>query len=151
MIVQAKFGYWGVNMSRILIIVLVCLLPVSVLCGCSRSESSLCGGIVVSFEVGGEVYNVFITDEEAIEEVFAVQRGDSQATIPSGKLLRGSQCYNLPWSWHIDPEDIHMAESTIELCDGLPSHVEDKLGYWVDTVGRFCPWDARIIHIEDYR
>lgn len=138
-------------MSRVLGIVLICLLLVSILCSCSRSGSSLCGGIVVSFDVNGEVYNVFITDEEAIEDVFAVQRGESQAMIPSGKLLRGSQCYNLPWGWHIDPEDIHMAESTIALCDGLPSHVEDDLDYWVDTVERFCPWSAKIVHIEDYR
>jgi hypothetical protein len=59
--------------------------------------------------------------------------------------------YNQPWSWHIDSEDIHMAEMTIELCDGLPSHVENDLDYWVDTVGRFCPWQATLVNITDYR
>lgn len=106
---------------------------------------------MVTFEVDGEMYNVFITNEDTIEQAFAVQGGESQATIPNGKLVRGSKCYNLPWGWHIDTEDIHMAESTIALCDGLPSHIEENLDYWIDTIERFCPWSATIIHIEDYR
>ena len=44
-----------------------------------------------------------------------------------------------------------MAEVTIELCDGLPSHVEEDLDYWADTVKRFCPWHAKIVRIEDFR
>jgi hypothetical protein len=44
-----------------------------------------------------------------------------------------------------------MAEMTIELCDGLPSYVENDLDYWVDTVGRFCPWQAELTSITDYR
>jgi hypothetical protein len=51
------------------------------------------------------------------------------ATIPSGRLVRGPVFYNEPWSWHIDPEDIFMAEVTIELYDGIPSQVEDNLDY----------------------
>ena len=138
-------------MYRQFVIGLTVILLVALLSGCIRSESSLCDGIVVTFAVGGEIYNVFITNEDTIEDVFAVQRGESQATIPSGRLVEGSKCYNLPWSWHVDPEDIHMAEFTIELCDGLPSHVEKDLDYWVKTVERFCPWSATIVHIEDYR
>ncbi len=112
---------------------------------------SLSGGILVTFDVNGETYSVFTTNEETITRVFAVQRGESQATIPSGRLIRGGVFYNEPWSWHIDPEDVHMAEFTIELCDGIPSHVEENLDYWVDTVQRFCPWNARIVSIEDFR
>ena len=138
-------------MGKLIEIGLTCVLFIALLSGCVRTESSLCGGIVVTFRVSGEMYNVFITNEDTIEEAFAAQRGESPATIPSGKLVEGSKCYNLPWSWHIDPEDVHMAEFTIELCDGLPSHVEDNLDYWINTVGRFCPWGATIVHIEDYR
>ena len=112
---------------------------------------ALSGGILVSFDVLGENYNIFITNEETIEDVFAVQRGESNALIPSGRLIKGSVQYNEPWSWHIDSEDIHMAEVTIELCDGKPSQVEAQLDYWVDVVQRFCPWSARILKIEDYR
>ena len=138
-------------MNKFLVTAVTCTLLVILMSGCTTSESSLCGGVVVTFDVNREMYNVFITNEETIEAVYAVQRGESLATIPNGRIIEGSKCYNLPWSWHIDPEDIHMAEFTIELCDGLPSHVEQDLDYWVKTVERFCPWSATIVHIEDYR
>jgi hypothetical protein len=136
--------------SRILVVAALCLLVTSLLGGCSESESSLCGGIVVTFGVETERYNVFITNEQAIEDVFAVDRGGSDATIPDGRLNRGAVCYNLPWEWHVDPEDIRMVVGYTG-CDGLPSQVQDDLDYWVDTVGRFCPANATILHIEDYR
>ena len=114
-------------------------------------KPALTGGIMVTFDVLGEKYSVFITNGNTIEQVFAVQRGESAAKIPSGKLIEGSVSYNEPWSWHIDPEDIHMAELTIELCDGTPSQVEENLDYWLSAVKRFCPWSATIVRIEDYR
>jgi hypothetical protein len=136
-------------------IILICLLIIAVSGGCSKSTPPLSDGILVTFDVSGETYKVtykvFITNEDTIEEVFAVQQGKSQATIPSGRLIKGSVSYNEPWSWHIDSEDIHVAEFTIELCDGLPSHVEADLDYWVSTVKRFCPWNAKIVEIEDFR
>ena len=146
-------------MGRLPAIGLILLLLCLPLLGCAKSEPSatpsptpsLSGGILVTFDVNGETYRIFIKNEETIEQVFAVQRGESQAKIPSGKLLRGSVWYNEPWSWHIDSEDIQMVEVTIELCDGIPSHVEANLDYWVDTVGRFCPWNATIVQIEDFR
>lgn len=138
-------------MSRIVTFSRVGLLLLLILYGCSESEPSLSGGILVTFDVVGETYNVFITNENTIEQVFAVNRGESQATIPSGKLIKGSVFYNEPWNWHVDSEDIHMAELTIELCDGLPSNIEEDLDYWVSTVKRFCPWSAEIVDIEDFR
>lgn len=116
-----------------------------------KKKSELSGGILVTFNVVGELYSIFITNPDTIEQVFAVDRGESAATIPSGKLIRGTAFYNQPWSWYIDSEDIHMAEFIIELCDGTPSQVEANLDYWVDTVQRFCPWSAKIDRIEDFR
>jgi hypothetical protein len=108
-----------------------------------NKKPALSGGILVTFEVIDERYSVFITNQKAIEQVYAVQKGESQATIPSGRIVRGSVPYNQPWSWHIDSEDIGMAEFTIELCDGKPSHVEADLDYWVETVGFFCPLECQ--------
>ncbi len=111
----------------------------------------LSGGILVTFDVEGEEYKIFVENEETIADILAVDSGESQATIPSGKIIGEPVFYNEPWSWHIDPLDIHMAEFTIEVCSGLPSHVEDDLDYWVNTVGRFCPWSAEIVEIRDFR
>jgi hypothetical protein len=111
----------------------------------------LSGGILVTFDVVGEQYSIFMTNNKTIEEVFAVQRGESRAIIPNGLIVKGAVFYNLPWSWHIDSEDIHMAEMTIELYDGLPSFVESELEYWLESVHRYAPWSATIKAIEDFR
>ncbi|MBN1376002.1 MAG: hypothetical protein JXA01_07595 [Dehalococcoidia bacterium] len=111
----------------------------------------LTGGILVTFEVVNERYSIFVTNESAIQQIFAVERGESNAGIPSGRIIDGPVFYNQPWSWHIDPEDIQMAELTIELCDGTPSMVEENLDYWLESVGRFCPWSASIVEIQDFR
>jgi hypothetical protein len=111
----------------------------------------LSGGILVTFDVEGEKYRVFVKNESAIDDIYALQRGESQAAIPSGRIIAEPVFYNQPWSWHIDPMDIQMAEFTIEVCSGLPSHVENDLDYWVNSIQRFCPWSAKIVEIVDRR
>jgi hypothetical protein len=115
-----------------------------------NKKPKISGGVLVTFDVNGENYRVFTKNPTTIEQVFAVQKGESQATIPSGKLIRGTE-YNQPWAWHIDGDDIHMADVTIELCEGTPSQVEANLEYWINTVKRFCPWNAKIVKVEDLR
>jgi len=125
---------------------------VLILAACSSPTSpELEGGVLATFDVQGETYSIFITNAQTIEQVLALSNGLGTARIPSGKLVRGQEGYNVPWSWHIDPQDVEMAEVTMELCDGRPSDVEKDLDYWVDTVGRFCPWTAVLVAVKDYR
>jgi hypothetical protein len=44
-----------------------------------------------------------------------------------------------------------MAEFAIEVCDGRPSYVEENVDEFVGTVGRYCPWQARLVELRDYR
>jgi hypothetical protein len=123
-----------------------------VLAACSSPTSpGLEGGMLATFDVQGERYSIFITNAKTIEQVLALSNGQSAARIPSGRLVKGREAYNAPWSWHIDPEDVEMAEVTMELCDGRPSDVEKDIDYWVGTVGRFCPWSAVLVALKDYR
>ena len=117
------------------------------------TPSPLARGILATFDVVGEEFKVWVTNPETIEAILALQAGKSQATIPNGAIRRGAGQgdHNAPWSWHLDPDDIEMAEMTIELCDGAPSFVEDELDYFMDTVKRYCPWGARLIKVEDLR
>jgi hypothetical protein len=130
--------------------VLIFLFLIPALAGC-QSEPVLSGGILVTFDVEGEIYKIFITNKDTIADVFAVAHSESMATIPNGKIIGEPVFYNKPWSWHIDPQDIQMAEFTIEVCSGLPSFVESDMDYWVNTLGRLCPWSAEIVNIEDLR
>ncbi|MEM4417002.1 MAG: hypothetical protein QXD32_02975, partial [Nitrososphaerota archaeon] len=95
-------------------------------------------------DVQGERFTIYVTDPETIRLAEENMRGGNNL-FPTGALARGDGGFNKPWSWHLIPETVRMAEVSIELCDGLPSHIEQDLDYWIDTVGQFCPWSGRIV------
>jgi hypothetical protein len=115
--------------------------------------TGLVGGVLATFEVVDNTFSVWVTNETTIQQLFDLWAGASSANIPNGRILRGpgEAGHNEAWSWHLDPEEIEMAEATIELCDGTPSYVEETLDYWVDTVGYYCPWSAELIRLYDFR
>jgi hypothetical protein len=115
--------------------------------------AQLTGGVLFTFDVEGEEFNVWVTNPDTIQQLLDLQAGTSSANIPNGRILRGpgEADHNAPWSWHLDPQDIEMAEITIELCDGMPSYVEANLDEFVDTVQRYCPWAAELASLQDLR
>jgi hypothetical protein len=63
----------------------------------------------------------------------------------NGPIDRGDGGHNQPWTWHFVPDQWDLVELSMELCDGNPTDVENDPDYWVDTVGVFCPWSARVV------
>lgn len=92
----------------------------------------------------GETFRVRIHDSDVIAEAERLLASDEQRII-TGPLRRGDGGVNDPWSWHLDPDSVEFADFTIELCDGCPHMVEDDLDYWIDTVGRYCPWSTELV------
>ncbi len=115
--------------------------------------SELQGGVLATFDVSGEHFNLWTTNEETITDILALQADPTLATFPNGPILRGpgEADHNGPWSWHLDPAATEMAEMTIEVCDGRPSYVEANVDEFVDTVGRYCPWSAELVEVQDLR
>jgi hypothetical protein len=111
------------------------------------------GGVLATFDVYGEQFRVWVTNPATIEQILALANGQGTATIPVGRVRYGpgQAAHNRPWNWHLDPWDIEMAESTIELCDGTPSYVDAHLDEWIATVGIYCPWGAVLVDVEDFR
>ncbi len=70
--------------------------------------------------------------------------GREAPSIPIGIVVRGDPSVNTGWSWHLDPDSFEFADATTEVCDGLPSYVED------DTITSefFCPWSAKVVDVE---
>jgi hypothetical protein len=113
---------------------------------------ALRGGVLATFEVEGERFRVWTTNPQTIHDLHELRRGTSTANIPNGRILRGPgrARHNAPYHWHLDPQDITMAEVAIEVCDGLPSYVEENVDEFVERVGRYCPWAAQLVELRDY-
>ena len=100
-------------------------------------------GAVVTFQVVNESFRVHLLDERQIDAAHRAANGGA-ARIPIGRLVAGTGV-NLGWSWHL--EDVEFAELTTEVCDGRPSDVERE-GITFGG-GRFCPWTARVLAIDE--
>lgn len=130
---------------------------VAALAACGDSlptpPEELDGGVLATFEVQSERFHVWTRDPGTIQQLEALEEGESRASIPNGELRRGAGPgeFNAPWSWHMDPESVGMTEVAAEVCDGKPSFVESEVDYFVDEVGRYCPWSAELVGLQDLR
>jgi hypothetical protein len=102
------------------------------------------GSAVFVIDVEGELFRVRIDDTATVTEA----RGlivSGQARNINGDMARGTGGFNAGYSWHLRPHTVDFVDLTIELCDGMPSYVEEHVDYYVDTVKRYCPWGARVV------
>lgn len=99
---------------------------------------------IATFQVQGEQFRIELTDPQLIEHAEQLLAGEEVAPIPVGLIVRDSPSINEPWSWHIDPDSVEFADFTTEVCDGLPSFVEDE----TLTSDRYCPWGAQILSVQ---
>jgi hypothetical protein len=115
--------------------------------------SGLRGGVLATFDVTGQRFRVWVTNPRTVRQILDLWAGTSNATIPNGRVQRGRGrgSHNAPWHWHLSPRDIEMAENAVEVCDASPSYVEANRDEWIAQVGRYCPWDARLVNVKDQR
>lgn len=98
---------------------------------------------IATFRVVDETFRVRLTTGEQVRAAQAAQTGMGPR-IPNGRIVSGTDV-NTGWSWHL--EDLEFADVTIEICDGRPSDVE-RTGVTYGG-GRFCPWSAEVVAIEE--
>jgi hypothetical protein len=102
------------------------------------------GPVVVTFEVAGdEHYKILLTHPDDIAIARQLLAGEEAPGIPNGLVVRTTGV-NTGYTWSIDPDDIEFADTTIEVCDGIPSDVEAG----VVTSDRYCPWSAKVVAID---
>jgi len=99
-------------------------------------------------EVNAEHFVAYITDADSAETARAMLAGEKPQQVITGDLEWGDGGFNWAdgncYSWHMDPADIAFADYTPEVCDALPSFVSADTTYWVDYLGYYCPWSARV-------
>jgi hypothetical protein len=122
----------------------------------SQAELSKClvcglppGGLYAAFRVGPETFKQHITSPAGIAGAIALWRGMSTADIPVGTLSCKCTGWNCAWDFHMAPESVTFAHSAIEICDGLPSYVNNHCGEFGG--GSYCPWSAVMIVLRDCR
>lgn len=111
---------------------------------------SSCGGPEGPYAVWETLDGEFvtkITDDETLRILRVALSSDGRAGIPNGRLQRGDGGFNTGHEWHM--VDVHLADVAIEVCDGTAAMVDSDPDYWIDVVGQYCPWDAKIVAITD--
>lgn len=63
----------------------------------------------------------------------------------NGRLIFATHGGNLNWGWRFANDDWALEQASIELCDGTPEQVQRDMAYWLNTVGRFCPWGSYVV------
>ena len=128
--------------SRVAGLAVMATAAVLLLAGCTPAHKNP----VATFEVAGvETYKIELDTPALVKHAEQLLKGENVAAIPLGRVVRDSPGVNKPWSWHIDPKTLEFAQITIEVCDGLPSYVEDR----TVTSKDYCPWSAKVIKIDD--
>jgi len=128
-----KIFYWS----------LLGLISILILAACGGSSNE---GAVVTFLVADrEEYKIQITDPAKIETAQNLLAGEESPKIPNGLVVRGDSSVNEGYSWHIDPDSLEFVDMTTEVCDGLPSDVEQG----IITSDYYCPWSAVVIAVDE--
>lgn len=109
---------------------------------CNDSPTAPSAPAIATFQVGSETFSVLLTTDAQVEAAEAAQEG-GPASIPVGRIVPGADV-NAGWTWHL--EEVKFAETTVEVCDGLPSHVE-KMGPKFGG-GQDRPWTAKVTAIK---
>jgi hypothetical protein len=131
------------NMPGLVLRVLATVIWLCASLACGDGPTAPSHGALVTFRVADETFRVHLLDESQIDAAHQAANG-GRARIPNGRIVAGTGV-NVGWSWHL--EDVEFAELTTEVCDGRPSDVERE-GVTFGG-GRFCPWIARVISIEE--
>jgi hypothetical protein len=112
-------------------------------CGTPTGPDSSNGALFRVRACRGQFFRIRLTDRALIRRAEQLA-GTAHQPIVTGELVRGSGGFNVPWTWHLVPETVSFVDVATQACDGCPDELEDNLGYWITTDGRFCPWTAHI-------
>jgi len=108
-------------------------------------EPTLGDHAIVTFEVADdEQFKVELTTKELVAASASLLDGGEGPSIPIGTVVRDDPGPNAPWTWHLDPATVSFADATIEVCDGIPSDVENGS----ITSDQYCPWSARVVALD---
>ena len=135
------------TMHLVAVLIALLVLPAPLGAVAQADSGATLQPVVVTFaSADGSTFRTVLDQPADIASVEAALAGDSYAGIPNGALAYGDGGINAPHGWRL--EGTTLADVTIEVCDGTAAMVDADLTYWVETVGRFCPWSATVLAVE---
>ncbi|MFQ6047424.1 MAG: hypothetical protein ACE5PT_13890, partial [Gemmatimonadales bacterium] len=81
-------------------------------CSCSGSAAPQ-DAAVFRVEVDSESFRVSIRDDAVVTEAERRMREEDGAGIVIGSLARGDGGFNQPWSWHMVPSSVLIADFAV--------------------------------------
>jgi hypothetical protein len=121
------------------------LLAGMAIAGCGDDAPAGPGRRVYAVEVTGERFHVALERPEQIAQAEALLAAGRDVVV-HGTLAHGDGGFNGPYRWHLVPGTVSFPDLAMEVCSGRPrSDVEADPAYWVDHLGLYCPWGARIV------
>ena len=111
-------------------------------------------GVIGIFDVDGEQFRVWVTDDQTISDLEAMEAGQLQGHFPYGPFSDDPPdegAANVPWDWHLDPVETEMVDSAPAACDATPSEVQASSEWFQSEIGTYCPSGAELIELHDYR
>ena len=93
-----------------------------------------------------ETFVAGTSDPQVIEEVEAQLDKPPQERNKhiNGVIAHGDGGHNDGYPWYFVEGRWELAELSAEVCDGTPSFVSENVDYFVEDVGRYCPWSSRL-------
>ena len=110
------------------------------------------GGAMVTIEnvnEESERFTAWITDDVFIDEAKRLLAKGEQR-VPTFKVLDHKDCDGR-WDFHLDPARASWNDFTIEVCDAVPSYIQNNREAWLASNVGWCPWGARVIDVDDRR
>jgi hypothetical protein len=108
------------------------------------------GGALVTIAVSEdhpETFTAWVTNPDFIAEAKRLL-ADNERGTPNFKFIDGTDCDD-QWSFHVDPADAEFPWGTIEICDAMPSYVDQNKGEWIEKNLRWCPWGSRVLEVVE--
>jgi hypothetical protein len=95
----------------------------------------------------GETFVAATADSLALAQVEAelARPPADRNKLIIGSIERGDGLYPDGYPWHFVPDAWRLADLATEVCDGRPSYVSAHVDYFVDEVGRYCPFGSRLV------
>ena len=107
-------------------------------------------GLLVTFDVRGELFQSLVTKPESMQYVLSYIHGQAPRIAPTGEVLSGAS-FNSDLDWHFADESV-VFENNTKPCttapEVLPSQIHPSQGYAGTT---YCPASAKIVRVQDCR